>query len=439
LSLKSSLLPYLARAITSPRTRDFKRRLRETGRMMRGGKHVVTFYFRIDDPYSWLLAQLLPEFEAHFGIKIQPRTMLYLDESLYPALDQLRDLAPIDCARLAALHDLNFPLNWTQPDNKACVQASQILLQHEKSDKYFSLAEQLSEALWSGKPEKVEFLLRRYDAETSDKAALQLQARRDHFVKDGHYLTATLHYAGEWYWGIDRLDHLTERLARLGLGNGVAPRQYGIAKRASLKSAIKHGASEQTNRKLEMFFSFRSPYSYIALARTYQLAEHYQLDLTVRPVLPMVMRGLSVPNAKKFYILKDAAREAAVQNVPFGFVCDPVGSGVERCMALWPFAEKEQREREYFIAAGRCIWSQGIDVSTDEGLASVCKEAGLDWNRARRWLDDNGWRERAEQNRTDMMTRGSWGVPTFSINKQTVWGQDRFAIIESIILQGEPL
>lgn len=436
MSFKSSLLPYIARAITSPRTRDMQRQLRETGRLLRGGKHVVTFYFRIDDPYSWLLAQLLPEFEAHFGIEIQPRTMLYLDENLYPAIEQLRQLAPRDCERLAALHGLSFPKNWSQPDRKACLQASQILLQHEKSEKYFSLATQLAEALWHGKPEQVEFLLRRYDAETSDKAALQLQARRDHFVKDGHYLTGTLHYAGEWYWGIDRLDHLSERLAHLGIGNGVAPRHYGVAKRASLKARSSNRPEKQT---LEMFFSFRSPYSYIALARTYLLADHYQLDLIMRPVLPMVMRGLNVPNAKKFYILKDAAREAALQQVPFGFVCDPVGSGVERCMALWPFAEKEQREREYFIAAGRCIWSQGVDVSLDDGLAQVCKEAGLDWNRARRWLDDNGWRDRAEQNRSDMMARGIWGVPTFTINQQTVWGQDRFAIIESILLQEKSL
>ena len=406
----------------------------EAGRAIRGGKHVVTFYFRIDDPYSWLLVQVLPEFEQHFGVKIQPRTMLYLDESLYPAVDALRELAPMDCTRLAKLHGLQFPDEWVNPDNKTCMQASQILLRHENSDMYFSLATQLSEAVWQNKLEKVELLLHRYGAEASDKAELELQARRDHFLKDGHYLTATLHYAGEWYWGIDRLDHLSERLVDLGLGNGVVPTQYGIAKNAEL---LRRNSEEFASQNLEMFFSFRSPYSYIALARAYRLVDHYGLDLILRPILPMVMRGLSVPNAKKFYILKDAAREAALQNVPFGFVCDPVGIGVERCMALWPFAEKEGRTREYFIAAGRCIWSQGVDVSSDAGLAQVCKEAGLDWDRARCWLDDNRWRERAEKNRIDMMARGSWGVPTFSIKQQTVWGQDRFAIIESLLLSAE--
>ena len=35
-----------------------------------------------------------------------------------------------------------------------------------------------------------------------------------------------------------------------------------------------------------MFFSFRSPYSYIALPRAYALADHYGLTLRLRPVLP---------------------------------------------------------------------------------------------------------------------------------------------------------
>ena len=430
MSVKSSLLPYVARAITSPRTRDMRRGSRELVRKLSGAKHRLTFYFRIDDPYSFLLAQVLPEFAAHFGVEIQPRTLLYIDESLYPAIDELDNLAPLDASRLAALHQLKFPAHWHKPDTKAALQASQILLRHEGHPSYLDLVCELAEVLWQGKPERIEALARRYDAESSDKAKLKLQARRDHFIKDGHYLTGTIYYAGEWYWSIDRLDHLAERLAHLGLGGGVAPKQYGLAKRPTLH---KHH-NDVAGKELELFFSFRSPYSYVALARTFQLADHYQLNLIMRPVLPMVMRGLPVPSAKKFYILKDAAREAALQHVPFGLVCDPVGSGVERCMALWPFAEKEGRVREYFLAAARCIWSQGTDVSTDEGLQTVCKEAGLDWNRARRWLDEDSWRNRAEQNRVAMTERGSWGVPTFTVNNQTVWGQDRFAIIEQLLL-----
>jgi len=120
--------------------------------------------------------------------------------------------------------------------------------------------------------------------------------------------------------------------------------------------------------------------------------------------------------------------------VPFGKVCDPVGAGVERCMAIWPFAEKEGRLREWLRAAATGIWSQGINAASDNGLKFLVENAGLDWNRARRWLDDDDWREQAEANRNAMMAAGSWGVPSFMTQDDMTWGQDRFAIIEQRLL-----
>ena len=175
----------------------------------------------------------------------------------------------------------------------------------------------------------------------------------------------------------------------------------------------------------------------MALSRVFALADHYGLTLDIRPVLPMVMRGLPVPRAKRFYILRDAAREAALHGVPFGRVCDPVGAGVERCMALWPFAEKEGRLREWLAAAGEGIWSQGVNAASDNGLRTLCQAAGLDWHRAKRWLTDEGWRERAEANRAEMLGTGSWGVPTLCIDGTLCWGQDRFALLEQALQENE--
>ena len=61
---------------------------------------------------------------------------------------------------------------------------------------------------------------------------------------------------------------------------------------------------------LELFHSFRSPYSYLSLRRVYEIADAFGLELRLRPVLPMVMRGMLVPRPKLLYIAKDTAREA---------------------------------------------------------------------------------------------------------------------------------
>ncbi len=427
MSIRSWLTPALTRAITSPRRVRLLRRWRAMRRRLTGRARPTVFYFRVDDPYAWLMLQVLPELARHFGLRIEPRVLLYVDERLYPAPEMLGRLAPDDAVRLARLQELEFPRDWQQPDPDAAFHATRILLRHEHDPAFWQIAGQLCRRLWSGDTDGIDEQLRTQGGIAAEQARLELETRRDSFLDEGHYLTATLYHDGEWYWSLERLDHLALRLRERDPALPRSPRWYGAAKKARLEGDREAGR----DRTLELFFSFRSPYSWIALTRTFQLADHYQLKLVLRPVL---MRGLRVPPAKRLYILRDAAREAHLNGVPFGRICDPVGAGVERCMALWPFAEKEGRLRAWLLATSEQIWSQGQDMSTDRGLGRACEAAGLNWNRARRWLDDDGWRGRAEANRAAMMAAGSWGVPSFRLNGHTVWGQDRVGVLEQLLL-----
>jgi 2-hydroxychromene-2-carboxylate isomerase len=430
LSLKHMLMPLVAEAITSPRLQQWRRSWREWRRRLSARGHQATFYFRADDPYSWLMLQVLPELREHFRMEITPRVMLYLDDNLYPAPEMLEKLAIVDAQRLAAIQELEFPQHTTAPDADAAFLVTRILLKHEQDPAFWNIAHWLCQALWRGESDRLEELAGEYGTVGADQARLDLEARRDSFIKEGHYLTGNLHYEGEWYWSVERLDHLVHRLMDVAAAKTRPGRNFARAKRAGLTRA----PETVRGKKLSLFFSFRSPYSYIALERSFRFADYYQLELDIRPVLPMVMRGLAVPAPKRFYILRDAAREARLYDVPFGRVCDPVGPGVERCMAIWPFAEKEGRLRQWLMAAATGIWSRGINVATDKGLKQVCQDAGLDWNRARRWLDDDGWKERAETNRAEMMAAGSWGVPGFQLEDSIVWGQDRFGVLEKLLL-----
>ncbi|WP_101674706.1 DsbA family protein [Alloalcanivorax mobilis] len=433
MSLKHALMPFAAGLITSPARQRWRHRLADWRRRLAGRPRQATFYFRLDDPYSWLLAQALPAFSNHFALAIRPRVLLYLDRQMYPEPEMLEQLAIEDAARLARFHGLRFPGHAQRPDPRACLAATRCLLRHEGDERFWSLAHALAGALWEGDHERLANLIAEHGQQPEDQARLALEARRDQFIEDGHYLSATLHYQGEWYWSLERLDHLARQLEHQGLGGGAWPLDYGAAKRPRLD---RPPAAPGT--RLVLYFSFRSPYSYLALQRACALADHYRVALEFRPVLPMVMRGLAVPRAKRFYILTDAAREARLHGVPFGRVCDPVGRGVERCMALWPFAEKEGRLREWLLAAATGIWSQGVDAASDAGLKRLAENAGLDWNRARRWLDDDQWRQLAQANRDAMMAAGSWGVPTFQIGDTALWGQDRLALVEQALQNSDP-
>jgi 2-hydroxychromene-2-carboxylate isomerase len=72
----------------------------------------------------------------------------------------------------------------------------------------------------------------------------------------------------------------------------------------------------------------------LGVARVRALAARWNARLVLRPVLPMVMRGLPVPVEKRMYIVRDCMREALRLGIPFGRMRDPVGPGVERGLAV---------------------------------------------------------------------------------------------------------
>ena len=132
-----------------------------------------------------------------------------------------------------------------------------------------------------------------------------------------------------------------------------------------------------------------------------------------------------MPKQKLLYIARDANREAEKQGIPFGKLADPLGEGVERCMAVFYYAKEQGREREFLLTVGHAIWALGIDVATDEGMRRVTEKVGLFWPDVVSAIKEDGWIAQVEQNREVMMEYGIWGVPCLRLGELALWGQDR--------------
>ena len=234
-------------------------------------------------------------------------------------------------------------------------------------------------------------------------------------------------FEGEWYWGLDRLPFLEDRLARIRPGGirFLDRREVTLEKRTVPEGSV-----------LEAFVSLRSPYTYIAIPRLTALAEATGAQLRLRPVLPMVMRGLPVPLPKRLYILRDAKREAERLGLPFGKVSDPVGAPVERGMAVLFAAMDQGRGPDFLLSFLQGVFAQGVDAGTDDGLLLLCQRAGISAEAMSAALKDEGWREPAEANRAAMLEAGLWGVPSFRVNGRLAhWGQDRLWAVEDDLHQ----
>jgi 2-hydroxychromene-2-carboxylate isomerase len=393
-----------------------RRKAFEARRSRRGAAHVVDYFHDVADPYAHLTAQVLRDFQDRYGIELQPHLISGPPGWAVPAPESLASHALVDAWQLARKAGLLFPDAVDPPtperieDARAMIAAS--LLQPD----FAETAAAVGAALWQGDALPPCPKTDPADAMAHGDAVL---------AQGGHYLGASFHYGGEWYWGIDRLHYLEARLQGLGVSRpGIAntpifaPPTVGTSPTGGQSTVV------------EAFVSFRSPYSYVAFDRARALAGEYGATFQPRPVLPMVMRGLAVPRAKKMYILRDAAREARRHNIPFGRICDPLGKAVERGYTLIGFARDAGQLGDFCASFMRGVWSEGIDARTDAGLAKIVERAGLDWQDAKPFLVDESWRAEVDENRKELTSLNLWGVPSFRCGDVAIWGQDRLWVLE---------
>ncbi|MBT8491989.1 MAG: DsbA family protein, partial [Deltaproteobacteria bacterium] len=182
---------------------------------------------------------------------------------------------------------------------------------------------------------------------------------------------------------------------------------------------------------VELFFSFRSPYSYLAAPRVFRLAERFRVGVRFRGVLPMVEREETLHRDKVLHLIRDARREARHLGMPFGPMCDPIGDGVRNCLAIAERAQELGMDVGALVMRlGRGIWAEAADVSRHRVLARLVGAAGLDWSRLEPALHDDSIDEVLAANRQALTSAGHWGVPTMVFRDEPFWGQDRIDDLE---------
>ena len=404
---------------------SLRRGLREGARRLTGRPHSLQVFLQLDDPYSYLLASYLPELAAGYEVRIDVHLTEALGDGYQPRPEMLAVYAQQDCERVAGELGLPFLDKGSAPPVEHRRALIEVLAVSDGSPGHLDEVVHALSVYWRGDAAAAARLAE--DANAGGAGSELIAANQAKLQKLGHYNAAMIHYAGEWYWGVDRLHYLLSRLDRLGAGIAGS----NTARLASIQQAMRMslpvappGAAQELP-PLEFFFSFRSPYSYLAMERVFRIADAFGLELRLRPVLPMVMRGMQVPKPKMLYIIQDAMREARRHDVAFGSFCDPVGAGIVRCMAVFDYARSEKRERDFIINAAEGIWARGIDLATDSGMRKVTGRTGLFWPGVKETLGNEGWRAEVKASRDVMEEAGSWGVPTLRLGDFVAWGQDR--------------
>lgn len=181
---------------------------------------------------------------------------------------------------------------------------------------------------------------------------------------------------------------------------------------------------------IDAWIDYSSPFAYLGSTQIERVArEAGAAGVRFRPFLlgglfktigtPLVPIA-AMPEAKRRLVLLDLERWADVWGVPFRFATRFPLRTVDalRLTLLAP----EERRAPLVHALMRATWAEDRDPADRAVLVGACEEAGLDPSLALRTGDARAALVAETDAARDL---GLCGAPTFVVNGQLFWGQDR--------------
>ncbi len=201
--------------------------------------------------------------------------------------------------------------------------------------------------------------------------------------------------------------------------------------------------------EIDVFWSFRSPYSYLAAPRLREWPERFDLEVHPRIVLPIAVRieGFfeRVNPLWPPYLLRDVKRIADSLGLGFAWPQpDPIVQDfanrripkeqphIHRLTRLGVAAVRHGRGLALLDEVSRLIWD-GRVRGWNEGdhLARAIARAGLDPETLEREIerDSHALDAEVEENHRALERAGHWGVPTMVFRGEPFFGQDRMDLL----------
>ncbi|GAB5501431.1 DsbA family protein [Pyruvatibacter sp.] len=194
---------------------------------------------------------------------------------------------------------------------------------------------------------------------------------------------------------------------------------------------------------IDVFWSFRSPYSYLITPDLLRLRADFDVTVSLRPVMPIAIRDKASvfdANDKKRprYIVMDSLRRAELLGLPMTWPKpDPIVQDREtfevsedqpriwRLTGLGVEAERRGKGIDFAFAASAVIWGGTRDWDKGDHLAKAAAEVGLDLAEMEAAIQPEEIKAQVENHHAQLEAAGHWGVPTMVFEGEPFFGQDR--------------
>lgn len=199
----------------------------------------------------------------------------------------------------------------------------------------------------------------------------------------------------------------------------------------------------------DLFWSFRSPYSYLVTPRLLEFEREYDAKANVRPVYPIAVRidGF-FKNANPLwwsYLRRDVARTAQMLGMPYSPPNpDPIVMNLQtgevskaqphisRLTRLGVAAAERGKGLQLLKEVSAIIFGGTRDWHLGGHLAEAVARSGLDLAELDRDIETNADRYEATilESEAAQKRAGHWGVPLMAFEDEPFFGQDRFETLK---------
>ena len=199
--------------------------------------------------------------------------------------------------------------------------------------------------------------------------------------------------------------------------------------------------------KIDLYFSYRSPYSYLILPRMLKLKEKYDIEINFKVVYPIAIRMPEWFEGKNFFTffffkMIDMRLKAKKLGIPFTSKLkpDPIRQNImtgkisshqpyifDICH-LGQMAQMKGVGMEFAFEVSSLIFGGVENWNNDENLSEAAKKAGLDLTQLRESVNvhEEEIIGQIKQNQVDQLNAGHHGVPLTVIGDKHFFGQDQF-------------
>ena len=197
-------------------------------------------------------------------------------------------------------------------------------------------------------------------------------------------------------------------------------------------------------RRIEYFLTTASPWAYLGHAELGRIAARHGATIAVRPMpvrrLFDETGGLPLPKrhpVRQAYRLVELQRWRAIRGLPL----DPAVSHSRPDPSLADrtaiaIAAQGGDPMPFLGKAMAGNWVDRLDLADDGVIAKLLSDLGLDGETLVAAARSEASSEAYEANLADAMAAGVFGAPSYVLDGEVFWGQDRLALLDEALASG---